>query len=889
MSRIVAGYAQTLLRHVLERAADLTDEQFLDAGQAARQILRFAWDETERNSWLVTNALRAVCKTFSTSPEESSSLLRHALQPDHLADFGYEEMPVITRELARIAGTAPDLVVQIYAAVFRHEETSDDTTNMSGSHILALTSNRKQDYDHSKWELGQYYPIFVNSHPLFAAEAMIEVIDAYRIREHSTENPPEKFKINGIDAALVDDYSFIWDEGFAAHHEPEVGILDTFFQEFEEIIQNPVNSATVEHILAVLVAGPRAAVIWRRLLQLGARFPKEFGLKLLALASVGPLMRSPDTEVPASDLIVALFPLLNAGQREQIEMAIMSLPETVPPKLSGAAERKRGQLLSALGTSLVSEQARKMLTQLQEAKAVPAPHDRGPKFQVTTRSVDEKMYLEEILGVKTESEPNKRLLEISRPVVEFNIGQPTKTVGADEIEAILPKIQALHGALADIAEGVDQKLLTKASGDLAQACKILSNNEAFSCDSPQNESVRSILLELSNHPSPEYDADDDAGFNEHPSWGAPLARIEAAQGLIALARHASCCSPDVLEAIEYLSADSVPAVRYQIAANLTLLYKTAQSTMRKLFESRTNSETNNGVLGALAHAVSNLMGAHPDEAAKLAQSILNRASGPGSDDVQSTCVQIFVRLYLWRNHLASEGFAYGLCNDVRANYKLLNGILFMLRGALTLGDAKNVKSDEEETRARAIKLFRAITEAVCKAFRAATEEVNSGKSEMDRETFKGLAMLVDQSAQQLYFASGTFHDPQIQQPLSNAQRKRFYEEQADTIDLLSNFGFARTVHHLIEMLQTFVPFYPRRVFLQVATLVEVGKNGHYQYESMAVPHIVETVERYIAEYRSLLQEDKDCRIALRKMLDTFVEAGWPAAQMLSYKLDEIFR
>jgi predicted component of type VI protein secretion system len=99
---------------------------------------------------------------------------------------------------------------------------------------------------------------------------------------------------------------------------------------------------------------------------------------------------------------------------------------------------------------------------------------------------------------------------------------------------------------------------------------------------------------------------------------------------------------------------------------------------------------------------------------------------------------------------------------------------------LTLGDANNLKADEEGTRARAIKLFRAITEAACKAFSAEIEEADSGKCEVNQEMLKGMAMLVDQSAQQLYFASGTFHDPQVQQPLSAAQRKRFYEAQADT-------------------------------------------------------------------------------------------------------------
>ena len=72
-------------------------------------------------------------------------------------------------------------------------------------------------------------------------------------------------------------------------------------------------------------------------------------------------------------------------------------------------------------------------------------------------------------------------------------------------------------------------------------------------------------------------------------------------------------------------------------------------------------------------------------------------------------------------------------------------------------------------------------------------------------------------------------------------------------------------------------------------MVKSGKRGNYQYESMGADQIVQIIERYLAEYRSLLQDDAECRVALREVLDAFVEAGWPAAQRVSYKLDEIFR
>ena len=39
----VAGYTETLLRVILEQPSNLTAEQFLAAGQAARNLLGFAW------------------------------------------------------------------------------------------------------------------------------------------------------------------------------------------------------------------------------------------------------------------------------------------------------------------------------------------------------------------------------------------------------------------------------------------------------------------------------------------------------------------------------------------------------------------------------------------------------------------------------------------------------------------------------------------------------------------------------------------------------------------------------------------------------------------------------------------------------------------------------
>ena len=59
--------------------------------------------------------------------------------------------------------------------------------------------------------------------------------------------------------------------------------------------------------------------------------------------------------------------------------------------------------------------------------------------------------------------------------------------------------------------------------------------------------------------------------------------------------------------------------------------------------------------------------------------------------------------------------------------------------------------------------------------------------------------------------------------------------------------------------------------------------------SMAASLFVSLVERYLAEYRTLLQRDEEMRRRLIEMLDVFVDAGWPKARQLTYGLHELFR
>ncbi|MBC7292731.1 MAG: hypothetical protein H5T84_01265, partial [Thermoleophilia bacterium] len=175
--------------------------------------------------------------------------------------------------------------------------------------------------------------------------------------------------------------------------------------------------------------------------------------------------------------------------------------------------------------------------------------------------------------------------ELERPVKEFADKHLNSMPTLAEATSLLPGLRALHEALGRAnADGVHLKQRDYAWGILAAACARIARADGLSCREEPGTFTKAVLLEASRHQEPAHDPRYDAQFDEHPSWGSPAARIEAAEGLITLARHTDWATSDVLMAVEELSSDPVPAVRYQIAARLNALYHTAPDLMWRIIE-----------------------------------------------------------------------------------------------------------------------------------------------------------------------------------------------------------------------------------------------------------------------------------------------------------------
>jgi len=99
---------------------------------------------------------------------------------------------------------------------------------------------------------------------------------------------------------------------------------------------------------------------------------------------------------------------------------------------------------------------------------------------------------------------------------------------------------------------------------------------------------------------------------------------------------------------------------------------------------------------------------------------------------------------------------------------------------------------------------------------------------------------------------------------------------------------APTAHYFMQLLNGVVQYDPPLVLSLAAEVVRSSKRFGYNLDSLAMQETVRLVERFLADLRSEIQ-NADAVADLLGLLDAFVEAGWPDALNLVWRLDEIYR
>lgn len=150
-----------------------------------------------------------------------------------------------------------------------------------------------------------------------------------------------------------------------------------------------------------------------------------------------------------------------------------------------------------------------------------------------------------------------------------------------------------------------------------------------------------------------------------------------------------------------------------------------------------------------------------------------------------------------------------------------------------------------------------------------------------------VVLAADALAQQLYFASGAY-DGNKDKPRPTANQKaQWFTKVIGTLEDLTTVRHPHSCYRLLETLEFFIDENPLRVFHAVAATIK--DDSSFQFESMGAEAVVLIIDRYLAEHRQLFLTQPHALAELRRVLEVFAAAGWPAALHLSYSLGDVFR
>ena len=186
---------------------------------------------------LIVTAIEAVIKTMATDVEGSSRLLRRLLEPAHVAEFGHEELRWLAQHIGLIAQADPDLAVAIYEVTYGYEDPDRETpVRMGNSQILAMRTNRRQNYQQAWWALGEALLALLEAQPEVGVRAASRAIGAYvrRARPPIRGEPSAggTFVFGDKEAHYLPDRSYTWYRaGFVS---PQDG--PALFKKFDEYL-----------------------------------------------------------------------------------------------------------------------------------------------------------------------------------------------------------------------------------------------------------------------------------------------------------------------------------------------------------------------------------------------------------------------------------------------------------------------------------------------------------------------------------------------------------------------------------------------------------------------------------------------------------------------------
>lgn len=844
-------------------------------GLASRRLLRWTWAEDRVDRFFTHVAISGVTSTYTADASGTVELVRGIIAPDHLTQYGYIEMPSLADTVTKLLLNDPGLVRDIYTAAFGYDEQSTDSTAISRG-ILNMSSNRRQDYEHSHYTLAGQFPAFLEASPREAIATLCSVYEKYASR-YGYRNDIQEVVWAGDTMSFVDDYLF---ESWHRGSDDEERMLTAFLSWMQSAEGSTAEQRSrFDLVTETLRSHVAPAALWRALLR---SIPRTVDLRIVA-----PVLRSPSTLTSRGlsraigELLQTRFADLDGSQRLEIEEAIMGL-DTVDGRTSNVRTRLNALLPE---TSLQTEAARDLWLESHDHD------DRNEAREVSGESEERNLDRADELrryGIDVDEAANAMILRDAQSVKQFNDRHLNEVPTLDSVRETWPGISALWSLLRDpvVRGDASTTLVAWSFRDLARAVDVLARAEVqVVMRRDQIAELVAITESLMSERTDEPENLDDFDGGSVRSFDLSIWVVQASVSLIGLGH-----DDGRLEALVRAAAvDRSPSVRLSVAGQIKRLRDTRPDLVDATLETMEEGEESGSVIAQLANSVAFVDWERPDQLVQRLRKLHCRAADIGhrGEGARETCSDLTAALYIWKGTESAEAFLADVIGQGDTTPADLKGMAGQFREAFAA-----FGPDRDVCRERAFTLaVKVISHASCRFAAVQVRSANEiGAREQLTSLVKDLAHVIEAISNDVYFSSGAYDgqngkaDREPTPPLAD-----YYISARDLLLAIPEVPFPSVIHHVLETLDYLSPADPAQVFRDMTEVILRGRAGGYEYDQMAASFVTGSVSRFLVQHRHLLQTDPDLRTCLIQVLDTFVAVGWGEARMLTYQLDTVFR
>jgi hypothetical protein len=904
--REYADGVRIILLTLFERA-NFANVSFLASfGRAARGLLTLTWSGDPRLAGFSGNAIRFVAKSFGSDPTASRQLLQQILDEPRFSEHAHDEAPWLAEGVKHIVPYDSVFVTSVYAALFGRPAPSDGDSWMGGavSRILPLRSNRRQDYEHGRWNLEQALPAFLRAFPAEATRAVnaatlgISLGDGTRYTDramHVVQSGTQAIRITEDGLSYIE-----WRGGDDRTGRSGGAVLSAFVCFLSACQPDEFRQAVV----AAQQEEVGSASVWARILGIAAARPGVADDLLWPIASTLEVAQISDISRDCATYLASAYATAAVEQRTAFEILLVERANSTDEDEAARARYCAARLLSVLRDNLIVTVAfRELKAQLEAAGDLTG---NRPMMTIETGGRlpgDITENLVQRRGANIYEGPDRQVLD-ARRALDALLKEASENATAETLSRLWTQVLATVDAIDGLTDVAHEATLHAAWGNVSNALDCIAGAGQYDPANPEHPELAALLdlldrLARSPYPGPRSTED-----RVRMSWGNWDVRVYVASSLMDLARRFGATDTTLLDRIEAMLDDVEPTVRHQVSVSLNRLWDVDRERMWALMAKVAQHEVDRC---AMAHFVQGpLSRVSTEEAARcerLLTTVIQRFPLQGTDDsnkereLEYALGAIVTGLYIGQGRSACLAHLRNWLQDIADASDLLWSAVSTLREALFLRYKESASDEERAIQDRAHEVLGLVVTAATSSMPAALSTYNASSEGSEERVaseckYRSAMRLLEHCVNQLYFGAGAFSGSNGRNEFmlnSSASKRSFLFEYQTILSEIGQSGDPAAMHHLVELYEFVADGDPATVFDQVTALL-VGPAAHegYHFESLGLDVVVRIIRRYLVDHRELF-ENPARRSALIGVLELFSDAGWPEALKLLYELPDLMR